>query len=156
MSATLVNENMIGKEVVLEGPFGTPPSLPCPWPLLLLAGGVGIAPIHAMIETIFLEKPIGQPVSLIWGARAKDDLYLHDYFQSLASAHSFFSYIPVLEEKTEGYPTGLITDQLGQIKDIADCSTYIAGPDKMVAALMPVLLQKGVQKELIFSDGFGV
>jgi len=49
-----------------------------------------------------LEEETQTPVTLFHGVRARQDLYDNDLFESLASQHANFTYVPVLSQQNEG------------------------------------------------------
>lgn len=68
------------KQVGIRGPFGTA------WPIeqcknhsiLLLAGGIGIAPLRALIYSLLAHRENYQEITLIYGARTPHDLIYHN------------------------------------------------------------------------------
>ncbi|MGL4573312.1 MAG: CDP-6-deoxy-delta-3,4-glucoseen reductase [Burkholderiaceae bacterium] len=79
-------------------------------PIILLASGTGFAPIKAMAEHIFFKK-IHQKrkVTLYWGCRSKEDLYMHALPQQWARDYGI-TYVPVLSEP---WPTDRWTGRTG-------------------------------------------
>ncbi|GIT54310.1 MAG: hypothetical protein Ct9H300mP16_14700 [Pseudomonadota bacterium] len=71
-----------------QGPFGTfflrPDST---GPVILMAGGTGLAPIKAILEEAF-HQGIDRRFHLFWGVRARHDLYLHDQLLGLSHEHA--------------------------------------------------------------------
>ena len=61
----------------------------------MVATGTGLAPIKSILESL-MDDPDCPPVSLYWGMRTEDDLYLHDEIQSWAERLCDFQYVPVL------------------------------------------------------------
>ena len=54
-----------------------------------------------------------------------------------------------------GYIPGLITQALAEDgESLRGHSVYMAGPRPMIEAILPLLLEKGAEKERIFSDAF--
>ncbi len=85
----------------ISGPYGE-----CTWqadaPALLLATGTGIAPIKALIEEA-LDGDAPHRLSLYWGGRTEDDLYLHDHFAALARRDARLRFVPVLSRPHAGW-----------------------------------------------------
>lgn len=146
-----------GSDVTLVAPFGEHYWRPSPRPLLALAGGVGIAPLKAIIEAHFAYAK-HSPAHLYWGVRDAAHLYLDNFFKGLSTRHPEFHYVPLLAQKSEGATqrTGYIAPALGaDFPTLAGFNIYIAGPRAMIDATLPVLLGKGAEKEWLFSDSFG-
>jgi NAD(P)H-flavin reductase len=113
-------------------------------PLLLVAGGLGIAPLKAIVEAS-LRRAAAPDVHLFWGARHEADLYMPGYFETLAATHRNFRFHPAI-----GDPVGECA--VGSFEDLKDFSVFLAGPEAMIAATVPLLLQKGAEMAHIHYD----
>src|SRR5690606_31213034 len=100
LSAALVENAALGMALEVEAPFGASFWRPSPRPLLALAGGLGIAPLKAILET-HLDRPGSPPCHLYWGVRAAEQLYLDRHFRALAAKYPRFRYVPVLSGAPE-------------------------------------------------------
>ena len=81
-----------------QGPFGTfflreDDDLPA----IMVAGGTGLAPIKAILESAFA-RSCRRTFHLFWGVRDARDLYLHEQLNDWASQYPNFDYTPVLSE----------------------------------------------------------
>ena len=94
-------------------------------PIILLASGTGFAPIKALIEHLIdLKSP--RPVTLYWGGRRPQDLYMDALCQEWARTLPNFNYIPVV---SDALPEDQWTGRSGfvhqaVIADHADLSGY--------------------------------
>lgn len=94
-------------------------------PIILLASGTGFAPIKALIEHLIdLKSP--RPVTLYWGGRRPQDLYMDTLCQEWARTLPNFNYIPVV---SDALPEDQWTGRSGfvhqaVIADHADLSGY--------------------------------
>lgn len=146
-----------GAKVALDAPYGDHFWRPAARPLLALAGGVGIAPIKAIIEA-HLAHGEAAPAHLYWGVRDETHLYLDNFFKALRESHHDFHYTPLLAQGKagEGRRAGFIAPALMQdFPTLAGFSIYIAGPRAMVETTLPVLTQKHADPAWLFSDAFG-
>lgn len=69
--------------------------------IIFLASGTGFAPIKSILEHIFNNpnNPFHRKqMTLYWGVRIKEDLYLTDLINEWQQRHPNFSFIPVLSE----------------------------------------------------------
>ena len=80
-------------------------------PLIFVAAGTGFAPIKAIIEEMHLKKA-DRPISLYWGVRRPDDLYLNGLCQDWAKEIKDFQYIPVV---SDALPEDTWTGRLGLV-----------------------------------------
>jgi CDP-4-dehydro-6-deoxyglucose reductase len=68
-------------------------------PIIFLASGTGFAPIKAIIEHI-QAKGITRQMTLYWGGRRPQDLYMHDWCMQKAAELSHLTYVPVISDAT--------------------------------------------------------
>lgn len=138
-----------GAKLRLKGPEGTNVLREGAGPLLVLAGGIGIAPMKAIVEARIASGDTS-PLYLYWGVRDASQLYLDGLFRTLADSHAHFRYVPMAQD-TQGYiGDALVRD----FSDLSGYSVYLAGPKPMIDATTPLLLEKGAAREHIFSDAF--
>lgn len=134
-----------GDDVTLEGPFGN-----TVWTsggqrsVLMIAGGMGIVPIKALIDQI-AKRGHAQRVDLFWGAREEDDFYLRDYFESLSAEHSFFHCHFIAG-------ADMSVNLFERIPSFEDHDIYLSGPVPMIETLTPQLISRGAVKEFLFGD----
>ena len=146
-----------GDEVRVKGPYGTSYLRPGhSGPILALAGGSGLAPIKAIVESA-LDAGMGQAIHLYFGVRDERDLYLEDHFGELAARHPNLIFVPVLSEP--GAPTarrtGFLHDAVrADFTDLDGCKAYLAGPPPMVEAATGVLTALGIRRQDCHADAF--
>lgn len=114
-------------------------------PLLLIAGGMGIAPLKAIIEEALADKDASQDIWLYRGGRREADLYCIEYFAGLKEAGSRFHYFPVAEAPV-GEAAACAFD------DLSAFSIFLSGPLPMIDATLPLLQERGAKLNNIFYD----
>jgi CDP-4-dehydro-6-deoxyglucose reductase, E3 len=105
-------------------------------PMIMLASGTGFAPIKAIVEQL-IEAGSTRPVTLYWGGRALQDLYLHALATSWAAAHPHIRYVPVLSDDTAGWAgrTGFVHQAVvADFPDLSGHEVYACGAPIMVAS----------------------
>jgi len=147
LSAHIVEHLKPGDAITVEGPFGESHWRETGRPLLLLAGGLGIAPAKSIIDSCLGDHP---PLTLYWGVRDAEHLYLDGYFRRLAAKHRHFAYIPVIAPRLIGEAVAEDFDNL------SGYSIYLAGSRAFAEATVPALLHRGAEENYIFSDAFTV
>ena len=129
---------------------------------LLVAGGVGLAPMRSIISYL-IENSSKSKIILFHGVRSKKYLYLENEYKKLQKDNSNFEYYPVLSEPAleDGWigKTGLVTQALEEYlneKNIISDSlqAYLCGPSKMMEVTTKLLLEKGIESSKIHSDPF--
>jgi CDP-4-dehydro-6-deoxyglucose reductase len=66
-------------------------------PIILLASGTGFAPIKALMEHL-IDLKSTRPVTLYWGGRRPQDLYMDALCRQWAANLAHFSYVPVVSD----------------------------------------------------------
>jgi len=148
---------LVGQTVTVEGPMGDFWMRSAEAPLLMVAGGSGLAPVLAMLEDA-LANGVKRPVTLLFGARTQADLYARDLIATLAQRWpSRFEFVPVLSQEpdisTWTGQRGLVVDALAEHL-VPTCHAYLCGPPPMVDSVRAQLLQRGVSSNHIHADRF--
>jgi len=145
-----------GDEVVVSGPQGTSYLRDShSGPVLLVAGGSGLAPVQSILRTL-LARGRRAPVELYFGVRTERDVYNEDMLEGLARRHDNFRYHIVLsEESTPRRRAGFVHRALeDDVADVGGCKAYLAGPPVMVEAASAVLKEKGMAARDVHADAF--
>lgn len=149
--------SLVGQAVLVDGPHGDFWLRPAEAPLLLVAGGSGLAPMLAMLEDA-LAQGVRRPATLLFGARTQADLYALDAIESIGARWGDgFAFVPVLSDEPAhsdwvgqcGFVTQVIPGHAP-----ASCHAYLCGPPPMVDAAMALLMQHGVARAHIHADRF--
>lgn len=125
-------------------------------PLLMVATGTGLAPIKAILESL-MDDPDCPPVSLYWGSRQPQDLYLHDQIPAWGERLYDFQYIPVLSrggaewKGRHGYVHHAAIEDLG---DLSEHAVYLCGSPDMVRDARQAFIERGASAEHIYADSF--
>jgi naphthalene 1,2-dioxygenase ferredoxin reductase component len=151
------NSLKVGDKVRVQGPYGTAYFRENhKGPIIAAAGGSGLAPIKAILETA-LKNGTQQQITFYFGVRTDLDLYLEEDFNKLAEAYSNFTFIPVISDspsKTH-HRTGFLSDAItDDILDADGYKAYIAGPPIMVESIVKRLQSLGIQSEDCHADAF--
>lgn len=156
-----VFESMKPREILrIEGPLGTFfLREDSGRPIVLVAGGTGFAPIKGIIEHA-IETGLSRPVTLYWGARNREGLYLDALARSWVASLPAFKYIPVLSEpaETDGWTerTGLVHQAvMHDLPDLSDHEVYACGAPAMIdAARSDFVTRCGLSDDAFFADAF--
>ena len=149
------------KEILrVEGPYGSVfLREESDKPLVFLASGTGFAPIKAVLEHMKL-KGIERPVSLYWGGRRPEDLYMDDWLRAHLAEMPNLRYVPVVsnavpEDNWQGR-TGFV--HLAVMEDFDDLSghqVYACGAPVVVdSAKRDYVAQRGLPEDDFFADAF--
>ncbi len=151
-----------GATVGASGPFGEFQVQDTGREMVLIGGGVGMAPLRAMIHEQ-IEQGTGRKMSYFYGARTAADLFYVEEFDAIAAAHPNFSWTPALSDPAPGDrwtgETGFIHETVRKALQghpaPEDCEYYLCGPPVMISAVFAMLERLGVERKSIFNDDFG-
>ncbi|MCG6864346.1 MAG: 2Fe-2S iron-sulfur cluster binding domain-containing protein [Thiogranum sp.] len=160
----LFAENRAGEAVLVTGPYGAFWLRPGDGPIVCVAGGSGLAPVKALLESA-LNAGTERRVLFLFGARTRNDLYCLDVMERLGREWKCeFEFVPVLSDEPgdsdwEG-ARGMVTDYLKQAYvdtgkiDLSHSQAYLCGPPPMVDAAAALMGAAGMTKEDIHFDKF--
>lgn len=155
LSPRLCDEPLAGTAVRVSPATGDFALGPGAGPLVLVAGGSGLAPILAMLEGA-TSADRARPLTLVFGARTEAELALVDRITTLASGwRAPVRIVPVVEHPSPSWTgaRGRVTEVLATEQvDGADC--YLCGPPAMIDAACALLVARGVPPGAIASDRF--
>ena len=153
-----------GDTVLAAGPFGDFRAQETDREMVFIGGGVGMAPLRAIIHDQLTRVKTDRKVSFFYGARSKTDLFYDEEFEALAKAHPNFQWVPALsdpdpDDAWEG-ATGFVHEAarkhyLADHPAPDECEYYLCGPPLMIRAVLHMLDEQGVEPESIFFDDFG-
>lgn len=137
-------------------PFGvacikSPPSKS----LILIAAGTGFAQMKSIIDYL-LDAQFTYNISLYWGVRKQDEMYMAQVVELLAQEHSHFYFKAVVAEidnieDTEHH--NLLSDAvLSEHDTLEDNLVFVSGSPKLVFSSMDALMMAGLPKEQFYSD----
>jgi 3-phenylpropionate/trans-cinnamate dioxygenase ferredoxin reductase subunit len=156
-SSAINTQNLIDQTIWITGPIGEFYLKPSDYPLLLIAGGSGLAPIMAILERALADN-IQNPVTLLFGARTQQDLYLLERIQDIQSQWpSAFQFVPVLSNEPADSSwqgaRGWVTDHLPK-NHLPKVDAYLCGPPAMIDSTEDQLTTLGVPPNRIHCDRF--
>jgi CDP-4-dehydro-6-deoxyglucose reductase len=143
----------------IEGPFGSFYYRDnSEKPMIMVAGGTGFAPIKGIIEHM-IHHNIKREITLYWGARTREDLYMQALPEAWVREHPHIKCIPVLsdaaaEDHWQGR-TGLVHQAvLDDLADLSAYEVYCCGAPAMVEVAHASFRQAGLPEDAFFSDAF--
>ncbi len=143
----------VGSRVLVEGPYGAFTALQqTTGATLLVAGGIGITPIRALLEEV-----TGQAVVIYRVSSAADAVLLAE-LETLAAERG--ADLRVLAGRTgEGDPPIPPFDArtlAAMVPDIAERDVYVCGPPPMTQALLDALRELGLPRAQVHYERFGL
>ncbi|QFQ95577.1 oxidoreductase [Streptomyces phaeolivaceus] len=141
----------VGTRVFVEGPYGAFTSLHRTRPgVLLIAGGVGITPVRALLE----EEPAGDVVVLYRVRSERDAVLIHEMGALVAARGGRLRLLT--GRRGEGRPPFEPESLLALVPDITDRDVYVCGPPGMTTAVLSGLRALRVPRGQVHAERFGL
>ncbi|MGI5199329.1 ferredoxin reductase family protein [Streptomyces sp. CA-288835] len=141
----------VGSRAFVEGPYGAFTALHRTRPgALLIAGGVGITPVRALLE----EEPAGDVV-VLYRVRSEDDAVLIDEVRTLVANRG--GRLHLLTGRTgETSPPFEPDNLLALVPDLAERDVYVCGPPAMTSTVLSSLRRLKVPQQQVHAERFGL
>lgn len=153
-----------GTRLTLSGPFGSFRIKETAREMVFIGGGVGMAPLRALIFEQLEARGTNRKISYFYGARSRVEVFYAEDFDGLAAKHPNFGWTVALsdpkpEDEWDG-PVGFIhtvafQTYLGDHPAPEACEYYLCGPPLMIKAVLAMLDEAGVPPDMIHNDDFG-
>lgn len=147
MSGFLREQAKPGATMSMAGPLGSFYLREIKRPVLMLAGGTGLAPFLAMLDKVVADGGSAHAIHLIYGVNTDTDLVELDKLAAFAAAIPNFSYALVVVSADSAQPKkGYVTQHIepAQLND-GDVDIYLCGPPPMVEAVSQNLRERAIQ-----------
>ncbi|MGB0629879.1 MAG: FAD-binding oxidoreductase [Alphaproteobacteria bacterium] len=157
MSDYLSGDAKPGDELTVTGPFGRFYLRPVQRPVLMVAGGTGLAPMLSMLDTMVAQDDTQQPVKLLYGANEADEFFGLDQIAGYAGQGLDVSVELCVVNPGDGWTgaTGHVTDSLrAELINSGDCDVYLCGPPPMIDAAEAWLAENGVDASHVHAEKF--
>ena len=151
-----------GDQVELRGPIGGYFT----WkpedggPVLLIAGGSGVAPLMSMIRERFM-KGSDVPMRLLYSSRAWDEVIYRDELIELAARNDGFELVQTLTRRQPpewtGYSRRIDREMLYSVaySPIESPIAYVCGPTTLVESAAGLLVELGYDPLWVKTERFG-
>ncbi|MGB8859244.1 MAG: phenol 2-monooxygenase domain-containing protein [Ilumatobacteraceae bacterium] len=161
VATTWIHEQLaVGDRLRLAGPYGRfHVRSSANMPMLFLAGGSGLSSPRSMILDQ-LEHGCTLPITLVYGARNRDELYYFDEFTELAEAHPTFTYVAAVSHEPEDSDwsgaRGFVHEAAARhfAGDFRGHKAYLCGPPAMIDACITTLMQGRLFERDIYQELF--
>jgi predicted ferric reductase len=147
-----VGDIPVGTRVVAEGPFGVfTEAARRRENVLLIAGGIGITPIRALMEEM------GGEIIVLYRAVSDDDLVFRAELDRLAAERGIELHYIVGDHATEEGSRLLSPAHLRElVPDIEDRDIFVCGPPAMTEAAVRNVRAAGVRRRHIHAERFAL
>ena len=156
MSAYVGERASAGDAITMTGPFGRFYLRGPERPILMVAGGTGLAPMMSMMDHMIEVGATSQPIHLLCGANQVDELFCLDrlaaYRDSGLDLTTEFAVVEGADDwdGSVGHVTQFLRDELIS----AGVDVYLCGPPPMIEAGQSWLADKNVDDKLVHVEKF--
>ncbi len=146
----------------LRGPFGNGFSFECKKDVLIIAGGMGIAPLRFLLQQFTDESSKSRKIVLIQGAKTKNELLFREEFEQSPIKTNFCT-----EDGSYGFH-GLVSEKMADFfDDLSDrqlnWEIYSCGPELMLKEILTIAQEHNLERDtqICLADryircGFGI
>ncbi|MBY8856139.1 1,6-dihydroxycyclohexa-2,4-diene-1-carboxylate dehydrogenase [Nocardia sp. CA2R105] len=155
MSQYLTEHAAVSDELTFLGPNGSFFLRETERPVLLLAGGTGLAPVLSILRAM-RAAGTSRPAHLIYGVSTDDDLVELDTLAELELDGFTWDYCvsaPGSAAPNKGYVTSLIRDE--HLHD-GDVAVYLCGPPAMVESVRKEFATRGIEPTGFYYEKFAL
>lgn len=157
MSEYLTDTAKVGDVLNLTGPMGSFFLREPLDPILLLAGGTGLAPVLAILEKLAEDEKLDVPVRLIYGATFDYDLVELEKLDTFRDRLPDFDYFTVVSDPESNHERkGYVTQHMDPKEHLHDgnADVYLCGPPPMVEAVRVYLNEQPTPPENFYFEKF--
>jgi NAD(P)H-flavin reductase len=151
---TALFELQAGEEIGIRGPYGVG------WPMeraegsdvLIVAGGIGLAPVRPAIRQVLADRDDYRSLSIVYGSRTPDDLLYQDELHTWKARFDTNVQVTVdRDAPTWTGDVGVVTPLLDRLAFEPDDTTAIlCGPEIMMRVVAKSLRLRGVSPSDIY------
>ena len=157
MGDYLLHRARPGDRLRLTGPFGRFFLREAKRPLLMIAGGTGLAPMLSILRHLALGGERPPRILLVYGANRRSDLFGLDELDRLRTQlGSLETIVCVTAGDAEWHgPVGLVSDIAAQQDlDFGAFDLYLCGPPPMIEHAERLLISRGANPARLFAERF--
>lgn len=124
---------------------------------LFVGTGTGIAPLRSMIRELLIYKQETRKITLYFGLRYDEDIYLYDEFTELQKKFSNFCFNLVISRPSDNWKglTGYCQHHIGSDSIDVNTNIYICGSTKNVNSIKEHLINIGYPETRLFEEKYG-
>ncbi len=145
-----------GQQITIRGPYGKPFPVDDEFVgknLLFIAGGVGLAPLHSVINYCRHYRDRYGKIDIVYGSRSKDDLLDYQEILDEWSKESNTNVYLTIDREQEGWDghVGFVPNYVKELGFDTDKTAILCGPPIMIKFTLDGLYSLGFEKTQIYT-----
>ena len=147
----------VGQQITIRGPYGRPfpvDDVLKHQDLLFIAGGVGLAPLHSVINYVLDNRADYGKVDIVYGSRSKEDLLDLPEIQSVwADPVNGMKVHLTIDREQEGWDghVGFVPNFVKELDFNPDRTVLVCGPPIMIKFVLDALTEMGFEKTQVYT-----
>lgn len=146
----------VGQEIGIRGPYGKPFPVDTEFKgqnLLFIAGGIGLAPLHSVINYVRANRENYGTVDILYGSRSADDLVDFDEIKNVWEKEDGINVYLTIDREQEGWDghVGFVPSYLKELAFEANRTAIICGPPIMIKFVLAALIEMGFDKTQVYT-----
>ena len=156
MSEYLAQRCAVGDRLDLTGPMGSFFLRESSRPLLLLAGGTGLAPVLSILETLAVTGAGDRPVHLVYGTSRDVDVVYTDLLDEYTTRLPGMTWDLIVSDPDTVHPNSGYVTNLIRPEHLHDgtADIYLCGPPPMVESVRTFLDEEGLEVTHFYYEKF--
>ena len=151
-----LHEMEVGQQIGIRGPYGKPFPVDTVLKgkdLLFIAGGIGLAPLHSVINYVRAHREDYGKVDILYGSRSKDDLVDYDEIVNEWMKEDGINVYLTIDREQEGWDghVGFVPNYLKELAFKPTCTALICGPPIMIKFVLAALIEMGFDKTQVYT-----
>lgn len=147
----------VGQQITIRGPYGN--AFPVDTELvgkdlLFIAGGVGLAPLHSVINYCLDKRENYGSIDVVYGSRSKEDLLdLNEIQQSWMDPKNRTSVHLTIDRAQDNWDghVAFVPTYVKELGFDANKTVLVCGPPIMIKFVLEALMELGFKKEQIYT-----
>ena len=146
----------VGQQITIRGPYGNGFPVESDFKgkdLLFVAGGIGLAPLHSVINYVRAHRENYGKVDIVYGSRSADDLVDYKEIIDEWMNEPDFNVWLTIDREQEGWDghVGFVPNYVKELGFDTDKTVIICGPPIMIKFTLAGLMELGFNKTQVFT-----
>ena len=147
----------VGQQITIRGPYGRPFPVDDELKgkdLLFIAGGVGLAPLHSVINYVLDKRDSYGKVDVVYGSRSKEDLLdLEEIQTRWMDPKNDIDVHLTIDRAQEGWDghVAFVPTYVKELGFAPNKTVLVCGPPRMIKFVLQALTELGFEKTQIYT-----
>ena len=147
----------VGQQITIRGPYGKPFPVDTELKgkdLLFIAGGVGLAPLHSVINYCLAKRENYGKIDVVYGSRSKDDLLDYEEIRNewMRPENNLDVHLTI-DRPQEGWDghVAFVPDYVKELGFDPNKTVLVCGPPIMIKFVLQALMNMGFRRDQIYT-----